>query len=58
MRNLRKALAISELETQKEELRKKMAWRDAYLKWGHSTIGFGLYLYQKPGGEQGSGGNG
>ncbi len=58
MKNLRKALVISDPETRSLELKKRMAWRDAYLKWGHSTIGFGLYLYQKPKGEQGSGGNG
>jgi hypothetical protein len=24
-------------------------WRDAYLRWGRSTLGFGLYLFQKAG---------
>ena len=23
------------------------AWRDAYLRWGRETLGFGLYLFQK-----------
>ena len=22
-------------------------WRDAYLRWGRDTLGFGLYLFQK-----------
>lgn len=25
------------------------AWRDAYLRWGRETLGFGLYLFAKPG---------
>lgn len=27
-------------------------WRDGYLKWGRSTMGFGFYLFQKPAIEQ------
>lgn len=26
------------------------AWRDAYLRWGRQTLGFGLYLFEKPSG--------
>lgn len=24
------------------------AWRDGYLKWGRTTMGFGFYLFEKP----------
>ncbi len=24
------------------------AWRDGYLKWGRTTMGFGFYIFQKP----------
>lgn len=24
------------------------AWRDAYLRWGRNTLGFGMYLFQRP----------
>lgn len=30
-----------------EAKRQSMAqWRDAYLRWGRDTMGFGLYLFQ------------
>jgi SAM-dependent methyltransferase len=25
-------------------------WRDAYLRWGRDTLGFGIYLFHRPGG--------
>jgi hypothetical protein len=24
-------------------------WRDAYLRWGRDTLGFGVYLFHRPG---------
>jgi len=24
-------------------------WRDGYLRWGRDTLGFGLYLFYRPG---------
>jgi len=23
-------------------------WREAYLRWGRTTLGFGLFLYRRP----------
>ncbi len=48
MRNLRQAQAISDETLRAKTIQKRKAWRDAYLKWGHATLGFGLYLFQKP----------
>jgi SAM-dependent methyltransferase len=31
-----------------EQLKQCVAWRDGYLRWGRSTMGFGLYLFQLP----------
>jgi len=31
------------------KLRRSRAWRDGYLRWGRSTMGFGFYLFMKPG---------
>jgi hypothetical protein len=28
-------------------------WRDAYLRWGRDTLGFGLYLFYRPGSRAG-----
>lgn len=30
------------------KLRPSHAWRDGYLQWGRTTMGFGFYLFQKP----------
>lgn len=30
-------------------LSRRRAWRDLYLTWGRETLGFGLYLFRKPG---------
>jgi SAM-dependent methyltransferase len=32
-----------------EKRRRSRAWRDGYLRWGRSTMGFGFYLFMKPG---------
>lgn len=31
-----------------EKLQRSRAWRDGYLRWGRSTMGFGFYLFMKP----------
>ena len=31
-------------------LERSRRWRDAYLRWGRDTLGFGLYLFHRPGG--------
>lgn len=31
------------------KLKRSREWRDGYLKWGRSTMGFGFYLFEKPG---------
>jgi SAM-dependent methyltransferase len=33
-----------------ERIRK---WRDAYLRWGRDTLGFGVYLFHRPGAREG-----
>ncbi len=31
-----------------ERLAKSRAWRDAYLRWGRTTMGFGFYVFRTP----------
>ncbi len=31
-----------------EKVKRSRAWCDAYLRWGRSTMGFGVYLFLKP----------
>ena len=31
-----------------QRVKNSRAWRDGYLKWGRTTMGFGFYLFQKP----------
>jgi ubiquinone/menaquinone biosynthesis C-methylase UbiE len=31
-------------------LERSRAWRDGYMRWGRATMGFGFYLFMKPGG--------
>jgi len=31
-----------------EKLQRSRQWRDGYLRWGRSTMGFGFYLFLKP----------
>lgn len=33
-----------------ERLVRARQWRDGYLRWGRSTMGFGVYLFRTPGG--------
>jgi hypothetical protein len=30
------------------KLNRAIVWRDGYLRWGRSTMGFGLYLFRVP----------
>ena len=32
-----------------EMLKRSRRWRDAYLRWGRDTLGFGVYLFYRPG---------
>ncbi len=32
-----------------EMLKRSRQWRDAYLQWGRDTLGFGVYLFYRPG---------
>ncbi len=32
----------------REELERSRRWRDGYLRWGRSTMGFGFYVFRKP----------
>lgn len=32
----------------REKLQRSREWRDGYLRWGRSTMGFGFYLFLKP----------
>ena len=32
----------------KKKLKRSRDWRDGYLRWGRSTMGFGFYLFLKP----------
>ena len=42
-------LASNPADPDAEELRKRIsAWREAYLRWGQETLGFGLYLFSTP----------
>ncbi len=45
-KRFRKALAMSDEEARNGAVMKTKIWRDAYFKWGRSTMGFGFYLYQ------------
>jgi len=38
-----------------EMLERVRRWRDGYLRWGRDTLGFGLYLFFRPGGRRNSG---
>ena len=32
-----------------EMLKRSRRWRDSYLRWGRDTLGFGVYLFHRPG---------
>jgi hypothetical protein len=35
-------------QTLATKLNRSCLWRDGYLRWGRSTMGFGLYLFRMP----------
>lgn len=35
-------------EERESQLVEALQWREGYLRWGRSTMGFGLFVYQKP----------
>lgn len=46
LNRFRNALAKTDPTERTKALEKTKSWRDAYWKWGRSTMGFGFYLYQ------------
>jgi len=45
----REAEAEPENQALAARLARSRVWRDGYLRWGRSTMGFGLYLFRMPG---------
>jgi len=48
MRIERESMLRAEDDELAANLRRSRAWRDGYLRWGRSTMGFGFYLFMKP----------
>jgi ubiquinone/menaquinone biosynthesis C-methylase UbiE len=48
MRIEREAATYPNDPTVVEKLKRSREWRDGYLRWGRSTMGFGFYLFMKP----------
>ena len=48
MRFERHAALHSDDPSMAEKVKRRRAWRDGYLRWGRSTMGFGFYLFSKP----------
>jgi len=48
MRIEREAILYPDNPTMAEKLKRSRRWRDGYLRWGRSTMGFGFYLFLKP----------
>ena len=44
----REAAANAEDAVLQKRLTQRREWMDAYLRWGRNTLGFGIYLFQKP----------
>ncbi|WP_417386818.1 SAM-dependent methyltransferase [Gimesia sp.] len=44
----RKAREQPEDQGLQEKLQRRREWMQAYLQWGRDTLGYGLYLFQKP----------
>lgn len=48
-RNIERSVAARSAEEElKTKLVQRREWMDAYLKWGRDTLGYGVYLFQKP----------
>jgi SAM-dependent methyltransferase len=45
-RHEEQALASPETPEAREELLRSRRWRDGYLRWGRSTMGFGFYVFR------------
>ena len=43
-----RALAIPDKSGREKALAKSRRWYDAYLRWGHTTMGFGYFVFLKP----------
>lgn len=50
LRILREAESDPRHPDSPERVSRSRRWRDGYLRWGRSTMGFGLYLFRVPGG--------
>jgi SAM-dependent methyltransferase len=46
----REAEANADAEDRAARLARARQWRDGYLRWGRATLGFGMYVFQLPGG--------
>jgi len=42
------ALSIPDRSERERAIAKSRRWYDAYLRWGHSTMGFGFFVFLKP----------
>lgn len=49
MKVRREAGALPDAAARETKLARSREWRDGYLRWGRSTMGFGLYLFRVPG---------
>lgn len=49
MKVRREAEAVPDAAAREAKLARSRKWRDGYLRWGRSTMGFGLYLFRVPG---------
>ena len=47
-RKIQAALNLTDPDARAKAFARQKAWRDAYLRWGRSSMGFGLYLFSKP----------
>jgi SAM-dependent methyltransferase len=49
------ALSIPDPSERENAIAKSRRWYDAYLRWGHSTMGFGFFVFLKPEASAGGG---
>lgn len=47
-RAIQRAEANADASAAAEGIKQAIAWRNAYLRWGRSTMGFGFYLFRTP----------
>ena len=48
MRATQRAEACVDSSGQAEGFKRSIAWRNAYLRWGRTTMGFGFYIFRTP----------